>query len=311
MSQAVRPLSPKLQKIAIEELNEDPLKIPGFLYDFKNWIKEQKYLHVRHDDDQFLIQFLRASRYDLQEAEKKLDYFHAFRTRYPEFFETNVDSPKVRATHELGVTVPLPTPLNDCGSRIVVYRYTYDPNRWRMEDLAPVCTAMHELMILNDPYACICGLTYILDMSQANMQHILQYTPSMVKKIALFYEKWMPLNMKGFYFINVHPGVELVATLFMNALSKELQEKVFICGKDLSKIADRIPLKYLPKEYGGENGSLTSIVQDYHNIWNENREYFRENRKYGTDEALRPGGKLLDFDGQLKEEFSLKDTQFD
>lgn len=95
-----------------------------------------------------------------------------------------------------------------------------------MEDLAPVCTAMHELMILNDPYACICGLTYILDMSQASMQHILQYTPSMVKKIALFYEKWMPLNMKGFYFINVHPGVELVATLFMNALSKELQEKV-------------------------------------------------------------------------------------
>lgn len=102
MSQAVRPLSPKLQKIAIEELNEDPLKIPGFLHDFKNWIKEQKYLHVRHDDDQFLIQFLRASRYDLQEAEKKLDYFHAFRTRYPEFFETNVDSPKFRATHDLG-----------------------------------------------------------------------------------------------------------------------------------------------------------------------------------------------------------------
>ncbi|XP_061399958.1 retinol-binding protein pinta-like, partial [Musca vetustissima] len=198
----VKHLCPELQKIACEELNEKPLEIQTALQNFKNWIQEQIYLKVRNDD-QFLIQFLRASKYDLQEAEKKLDYFYAFRTRYPEFFETDVDSPKFRKVHNLGVTVVLPTPLVEDGSRIVFYRYTYNPMEWRMVDMAPVCTAMHEVMIMQDPYACICGITYILDMSEVTMQHILQYTPAMVKKLCLFYEKWMPLNMRAFYFINV------------------------------------------------------------------------------------------------------------
>lgn len=65
---------------------------------------------------------------------------------------------------------------------------------------------------------------------------------------------------------------------------------------NISSLYERIPLKYFPKEYGGENGSVQQAVEDYHKVWDEYRDYFKQNAEFGTDESLRPG-KPIDFDG--------------
>lgn len=50
-----------------------------------------------------------------------------------------------------------------------------------------------------------------------------------------------------------------------------------------------IPKQYLPEEYGGNNG----IIQDVINQWQEKllsyKEYFEEEKQFGTNEKLRPG----------------------
>lgn len=55
-------------------------------------------------------------------------------------------------------------------------------------------------------------------------------------------------------------------------------------------------MKYFPEEYGGENGNLQLIAQEYNKLWDEYRDYFKQNAEFGTDEHLRPG-KPIDFDG--------------
>lgn len=51
-----------------------------------------------------------------------------------------------------------------------------------------------------------------------------------------------------------------------------------------------MPLKYFPKEYGGENGSIPELVADFENTFMKYRDYMRESEtKYGTNEKMRPG----------------------
>lgn len=120
----------------------------------------------------------------------------------------------------------LPTPLNDCGPRIVVYRYLYPPEKYAMEEIIEICFATVESLIMTDPYACICGIVYILDMSQITLEHLRQYTAHMVKKIVAFYEKCIPLRTKSFCYINVPSCAEEFFKLFLFSLSAELREKV-------------------------------------------------------------------------------------
>lgn len=51
----------------------------------------------------------------------------------------------------------------------------------------------------------------------------------------------------------------------------------------------------MPKEYGGENGSIEESIAELNKKLDEYREYFKANAQYGTDEKLRPG-RPVDFD---------------
>lgn len=66
----------------------------------------------------------------------------------------------------------------------------------------------------------------------------------------------------------------------------------------MSELTEKIPLKYLPQDFGGENGCLQDLVDGYNNVWDGLRDYFKQNVQYGTDENLRCD-KSLDFNGFL------------
>lgn len=98
----ISPLSAELQKIAIEELGEEPLRISEDLSNLREWLQHQPHLKARQDD-QFLIQFLRGCKYSMERAKEKLDMYFSLKTKYPEMFNViDVDNPKFREIHRLG-----------------------------------------------------------------------------------------------------------------------------------------------------------------------------------------------------------------
>ncbi|XP_075152593.1 retinol-binding protein pinta-like [Haematobia irritans] len=295
MMAQIQPLTPELQKIAIDELGEVPSRIEEDLQVLKTWIKLQPHLKAR-TSDQFLIQFLRGCKYSLERAKEKIDRFYAMSSKYPELLSArDVDNKIFRGIHNLGSSVPLPEPLNGGGPRIFIMRIDFPTQKYNIEQFFQPCNTMHELMLTNDPYACINGVIYIADFAKTTTSHFLQFTPSLGMRQISFYEKALPFRIKAWIFINVPPIADQFLKIVVSCLSEKLRKRLFIYSKNVDKLTDHIPLKYLPKEYGGENSSLEQIAKDYNNVWDENREYLKENIYYGTDESLRPG-KPLDFD---------------
>lgn len=98
----VRPLPEALQKLAIEDLNEDPKRMESDLAAFKEWIGQQPHLKAR-TDDQFLIAFLRGCKYSLEKAKTKLENFYTLKEKYPEFLKRrNVMDAKVQKLLKCG-----------------------------------------------------------------------------------------------------------------------------------------------------------------------------------------------------------------
>ncbi|XP_061392147.1 clavesin-1-like [Musca vetustissima] len=178
----------------------------------------------------------------------------------------------------------------------MMFRFNYSPKNAPIEDVFRSVNAIPQVLLVDDPYACIYGTVYIVDMSQITTGHILQLTPPFVMKVVTYYENTLPLRVKAIYCINVHKLAEQLLKLILSCMGEKLRRRVFICGKNFDSIYQGLPPKYFPQDYGGENGRLEELCADFNKKWDEYREYFQDNIHYGTVESLRTG-KPIDFDG--------------
>ncbi|XP_017014306.1 alpha-tocopherol transfer protein-like [Drosophila takahashii] len=311
MPPQIRPLTPELQKVAKEQLMEDPARLEADLLAFRTWIEQQPHLNPRMDD-QFLVAFLRGCKFSLERAKSKLDKFYTLKTKYPEYFRiTSTTEGKFREIHRTGAIIYLPTPLNENGPRIAISRMGLCPvDKYTLLECMQVAQAMQEIAILEDDYANVNGLVFIMDLKGATAAHMFQMTPSMAKKFTVFSEEALPLRLKAQHFINTIAGFEPIFNMFKPMMSKKMQSRLFVHGNKMDLLTEQIPLKYLPVEYGGENGTVPEIVAAMEKKFDEYSEFFRDNANYGTDESLRPG-KPIDFEGLFGIEGSFRKLNVD
>ncbi|XP_037813925.1 alpha-tocopherol transfer protein-like [Lucilia sericata] len=306
----IRPLNEELQKAAAE-IGEDPARISADLEALKTWIKQQPHLRA-NTDDQLLIAFLRGCKYSLERAKSKIDKFYTLKSKFPEIFRpTDVDDAKFRDIFRLGMWSYLPTPLNGNGPRIGIMRMgLYPADKYNIEEVMTVASAMQEIVLLEDDYAVINGVVFIGDFEKATMAHMFQMTPSVAKKMTVFSEEAIPLRPKASHFINTPTGFEPVFNMIKPMMSEKQQKRLYVHGNKMDLLTNEIPLKYLPKEYGGENGCIADLTVEWEKKLDDYRDYFKKNAEFGTDEKLRPG-KAIDFDSMFGIEGSFRKLNVD
>lgn len=57
----------------------------------------------------------------------------------------------------------------------------------------------------------------------------------------------------------------------------------------MENLYQHIPKSLLPTEYGGDAGPIQDIIDQWEKKILEYRDYFLEEKNYGTDEKKRPG----------------------
>ncbi|KAH8239426.1 hypothetical protein KR032_004206, partial [Drosophila birchii] len=308
---SIRPLSPELQKNAIEKLNEVPSKIDDDIAALREWIKQQPHLKAR-TEDQFLVNFLRGCKFSLERTKAKIDRFYTLRTKYPDYYAgPNMDVDKALEIFKLGTVVLLPRPLNDNGPRLALVRMAaYDPDKYTFQEVNRASALMQQIMLDEDDVAIVNGMISILDLANVTTGHFLQMTPSYAKKMTVFQEEALPLRPQGIHFINTPNGFETLFNMIKPMMSKKQQGRLYVHGSKWEALFKQIPKKYLPVEYGGENGSIPELLKEWEQRIQAHRGYWEEENNYGTDESLRVG-QPVDFESLFGMQGSFRQLNVD
>lgn len=287
----IRPLNPELQKKAIEELFEEPERIEKDLEVFRAWIKKSGHIKSRIDDDQFLVNFLRGCKYRLEVAKQKFDLYHTLKTHIPEL--TRKRDPlddKVLGAIRQGVGLPLPVLESPDSPRYFLVRPgAYDPSEYSITDIIKVSTMINDLMMHEDDNYCIAGQVGILDFSGVSVSHFLQFNPTFIKKMTMLQQDATPIRQKASHFVNM-PAIALtVFNIFQSFTNEKNKKRVYVHGTDMEALYKVVPRKLLPKEYGGEAGTIQEITNSVEKRLVAMRDFFIEDEKYGVDEKKRVG----------------------
>ncbi|XP_055856044.1 clavesin-2-like [Episyrphus balteatus] len=286
----IRPISEKLQQKAIDELHEVPLRLDEDIASLRTWIEKQPHLKSR-TDDQFLVTFLRGCKFSLEKAKDKIDKYYTLRTNYESALTCrNVDDPRVQDVFGLGITTLLPNPLGEDGPRILVLRLgAYAADKFQLTEIMRASTALQEIVMQEDDHVVISGYVQILDFTDITTAHFFQLNPSFMKRFSTFTEEALPLRLRSAHFINTPVGFETVFNSIKSLLPPKMQQRLKVHGRNMSELYETVPQKYLPKEYGGENGSFDEITNYWCKKVLAHRDYFKEDVQYKTDEKLRTG----------------------
>ncbi|XP_061393110.1 alpha-tocopherol transfer protein-like [Musca vetustissima] len=284
----VRPLPEALQKIAIEELNEDPKRVEADLAAFKEWILQQPHLKARMDD-QFLIAFLRGCKYSLEKAKAKLDNFYTLREKYPDLLKRpNLEDPKVRELLKLGIVLYLPEPLTESGPRLVLVRNgAYDPSQVSFAEVAQLRQLISDIVMMEDDYAVVSGIIFVMDFSQVGASHLFQVSPSVMRKVSQYSEQALPFRIKASHFIDTPSGFEPVFNLIKPLLPEKIQNRLYVHGGKREELFKIIPKKFLPKDYGGECKSIQELIDYWEEKMLSYMEFYKEENQFGVDESKR------------------------
>lgn len=223
----IRPLNPELQKKAIEELNEDPDRIAKDLEAFKEWIKKSPHIKSR-DDDQFLVNFLRGSKYSLEKAKQKFDLYYTLKTHIPELTKNRDPlNEKVLGSIRQGIGIPLPfldTP--DSPRYILIRPGAYDPSEYTIEEIMKISTMQMDMMMIEDDNYVVAGQIGILDFTGTGLSHFLQFNPTFIKKMTMLQQDAMPIRQKGSHFVNM-PAIALtVFNIFQSFANEKNKQRV-------------------------------------------------------------------------------------
>jgi hypothetical protein len=253
-------LPPDVLEKAQLELQEEPEKIPDRIEELRQLIKEkvatgkaENIPLIRLEDDAFLLRFLRAKKYRMEDVCKLYLNYCNYRVKHKEIFEDlNVD--KVRYLFENKILGILEHPSKS-GCRVLVLF----PGRTNVAD--PVIfddMVRAELLILEkmmeDPSSQVHGMMALEDWTGVSSVDVVKLTVFAARdlpKLTELYDGGFPVRMKSMYHFQEPHLIDGLFAVVKPFLSQKMKERVKFLGSDYGQLHQLMSPDVLPEEFGG------------------------------------------------------------
>ncbi|CAL1300593.1 unnamed protein product [Larinioides sclopetarius] len=242
-------LTPAMIEEARTQLNETDETRPKAMEEFKKLIEKEKKLVSIMDED-FLIAFLRARKFNVKKAFKLLQNYWQFRKEYRYIYdETDAESVmKLILKPILGVLR-----YRDRKGRVVlVFKVgLWDPE---IDVFEQVFRAVTGVLIHSSSYEAtqVCGYRIIFDLRGLSWKQMKMCTPSNMMLLVRSTQYCFPARYKGIHIISENKLFNIVWAIACPFLTQKLKTRIMYHGTDPSPLVDYIHPSILPVEFGGQ-----------------------------------------------------------
>lgn len=102
----------------------------------------------------------------------------------------------------------------------------YDCNEFSFAEVAQMRQLIQDIALIEDDYAIVGGLIFVMDFSAVTAAHFFQVSPGNMRKVTQYSEKALPLRIKATHFIDTPSGFEPVFNLLKPLMSEKMKNRV-------------------------------------------------------------------------------------
>ncbi|KAG8193057.1 hypothetical protein JTE90_028169 [Oedothorax gibbosus] len=234
--------------VAQVQLKETPEKRTKFIDELATMAKANKILSGIDFHPDFLLQFLRVSKFNIEVAFARLYKFIYFRKKNPSFFK-GVEDSKMNSSPSYRVVSPLPY-RNPEGCAISIIKLgQWDSNEMTYKELISIVYMVLQ-QALRDPMTQINGIKLIIDFENVTYSYLKFCTPKHLYQIVQLFLECSPSRFKQFHCVNGNMVMKMGWAVLQSFMSEKLKKRVFFHDQ-MHDLLCFIPKRNLPKEYGG------------------------------------------------------------
>ncbi|KAF8778773.1 Clavesin-2 like protein [Argiope bruennichi] len=243
-------LTSRMIQIAKDELNENENNRSSSIEELRKLIFKEKNLQCRTDDE-LLLQFLRARRFNVKKAFARVQSFFQVASKSFSDVYANMDVEIAKKAFRSGFCSHLPYRDKD-GAAVVFIKMS----NWNTDEIdafgALNCVTAAVLAAVDYPATQVCGLKVVADIRGTTLQHMRSLTPRFLYLLSKGLRDTLPIQFKGIHLINSSSIFRCLWAVIHIFLSEKMRKRVHFHDDSMESLHKFISREILPKEYGGD-----------------------------------------------------------
>ncbi|XP_026218106.1 clavesin-1-like [Anabas testudineus] len=244
-------LSSETMEKARSELNENPDTLHQDIQQVRDMIVTRPDIGFLRTDDDFILRFLRARKFDQMETFRLLAQYFQFRQQNLDMFQSfKVDDPGIKRALMDGFPGVLETPDQHGRKILILFASNWDQSRNSFTDILRAILLSLEVLIEN-PELQINGFILIVDWSNFSFKQASKLTPNILKLAIEGLQDSFPARFGGIHFVNQPWYIHAMFTIIKPFLKDKTRKRIFLHGNNLNSLHQLIQPECLPSEFGG------------------------------------------------------------
>jgi hypothetical protein len=257
--------SEEVKTIAEKELRETPERVKEATKALRELLRAEKTLYFR-DDDEFLIKFLRPTKFYPESALELMKRVAEFKKKNAAILDNLMPADEENSLLENTVVNAL-ADRDQNGRRILVTHSgeVWDPSRVSADQIFRIFYLIH-LAALQEPQSQICGVVVIMDFSGLGMKQVKGLSPAFSLRLLTFIQEAMPLRLKEVHIVNQPFLFNVVWQMFKPFVKDKLKKRLFFHGTEMQSLHKHIDPACLPENYGGKLPKVNYSSVDWYPV---------------------------------------------
>ncbi|XP_034427981.1 clavesin-1-like [Hippoglossus hippoglossus] len=244
-------LSSETTEKARLELNENPDTLHQDIQQVRDMIVTRPDIGFLRTDDDFILRFLRARKFDQMETFRLLAQYFQFRQQNLDMFQSfKVDDSGIKRALMDGFPGVLETPDQHGRKILILFASNWDQSRNSFIDILRAILLSLEVLIEN-PELQINGFVLIIDWSNFSFKQASKLTPNILKLAIEGLQDSFPARFGGIHFVNQPWYIHAMYTIIKPFLKDKTRKRIFLHGNNLNSLHQLIQPECLPSEFGG------------------------------------------------------------